>query len=162
MPDEIRIRQATAADGAAMWRLAGASGVLELNSAYCYLLIAKHFGDTCMVAEGAKGVAGFVMAYRPPPTPAAVFVWQIGVAKAARGQGIAGRLLDAVAESTRAEYLEASVATGNRASQALFRSFARRHGAPLDAAADFLNADDFPGEHETEKLFRIGPLSFKG
>lgn len=142
-----------------MWQLVRTSGVLELNSAYCYLLMAKHFGATCFVAERGNALLGFVMAYRPPAQPDTAFVWQIGVAAETRGQGIAGRLLDTLVEESGADYLEASVGESNEASRALFSGFARRRGAAIDADTDFINAAEFPGEHETEKRFRIGPLA---
>ncbi|HET6724667.1 MAG TPA: diaminobutyrate acetyltransferase [Gammaproteobacteria bacterium] len=154
----LNIRPAIAADGGRMWELVRASDALELNSAYCYLLMAKHFGETCMVAERGDTLLGFVMGYIPPPQPDTAFVWQIGVAAEARGQGIAGRLLDTLVDSQDANWLEASVGESNAASRALFNGFARRRHATIDSDSDFINAAEFPGEHETEKRFRIGPL----
>ncbi|HET6655303.1 MAG TPA: diaminobutyrate acetyltransferase [Gammaproteobacteria bacterium] len=156
--DTINIRATTTADGGRMWALVRDSDALELNTSYCYLLMAKHFSATCLVAERGDELLGFVMAYRPPEQPDTVFVWQIGVAAAARGQGVAGKLLDALAKATGARYIEASVGESNGPSQALFNGFARRHNAAVDADADFIGAAEFPGEHETEKRFRIGPL----
>lgn len=154
----ITIRPTTAADGAAMWRLADASDALEANTAYCYLIMAKHFSMTCLVAEKAGHTLGYAMGYRPPAQPETVFVWQIGVASDVRGQGIAGRLLDTLATTTKAVYIEASIGVSNTASQALFNGFARRRKVPVDSRSDFLNAAEFPAEHETEKRFVIGPL----
>lgn len=159
MSDSINIRSTTTADGGRMWALVRESDALELNTSYCYLLMAKHFSATCLVAERGDELLGFVMAYRPPDQPDTAFVWQIGVAAAARGQGIAGRLLDALADTSGARYIEASVGETNAASQALFNGFARRREANVDSDADFINAAEFPGEHETEKRFRIGPLA---
>ncbi|HET8551579.1 MAG TPA: diaminobutyrate acetyltransferase [Gammaproteobacteria bacterium] len=141
-----------------MCELVRASDALEMNTEYCYLLMARHFGDTCLVAERGNELLGFVMGYRPPNQPDTAFVWQIGVAAAARGQGIAGRLLDALVETTGARFLEASVGESNVPSRALFTGFARRRDAAIESDADFISAAEFPGEHETEKLFRIGPL----
>ncbi|HET7568968.1 MAG TPA: diaminobutyrate acetyltransferase [Gammaproteobacteria bacterium] len=154
----VTIRRAVPADGGRMYELVRASDALETNTAYCYLLMARHFGDTCLIAERGDELLGFVMGYRPPRQPDTAFVWQIGVAAAARGQGIAGRLLDALVGTIGARFLEASVGESNAPSRALFTGFARRHDATLESDADFINATEFPGEHETEKLFRIGPL----
>jgi diaminobutyrate acetyltransferase len=156
--DTITIRAAASGDGARMCELARASEALEMNTEYCYLLMAEHFADTCLVAEADGAMLGFVMGYKPPKQPDAAFVWQIGVAAEARGRGIAGRLLDALVDTSGANYLEASVGESNAASKVLFNGFARRRGARVESDADFLNASEFPGEHETEKLFRIGPL----
>ena len=47
----VVLRAAEAADGPAIWKLVRDSRVLDLNSLYSYLLICRHFGDTCVVAE---------------------------------------------------------------------------------------------------------------
>lgn len=159
MSDDINIRNTRAVDGARMWELVRESDALELNTSYCYMLLAKHFDATTLVAERGDQLLGFVMAYRPPRQPDTAFVWQIGVAAAARGQGVAGKLLDSLASNSGARYIEASVGVSNEPSRALFSGFARRHDAAVDSDEDFINAAEFPGEHETEKRFRIGPLA---
>lgn len=159
------LRAATARDGVAMWRLACASGALEPNTPYAYLLLATHFASTCLVAASPElppgELAGFVAAYRPPSRPDAVFVWQIGVAAAARGRRLASRLLDALVAlpaCREVRFLEATVAPSNTPSTRLFKSFARAHGVPCEVGPGF-TADDFaPLDHEAEPLFRIGPL----
>ncbi len=45
----------------------------------------------------------------------------------------------------------------NAPSRALFRGFARHRDAEC-RVEPFLTADLFPGEHEPEELFRIGPM----
>lgn len=154
------IRQPTREDGAAVWDLVGRTGSLEQNSAYAYLLLCTHFRDTCVVVEHEGELSGCVLAYRPPTHPDCVFVWQVGVAPTARGQGLAGDMLDAVMQlpaCRNARFLTASVAPGNQASRALFAAFARRYGVPLEEQ-DFLSADCFPNAHEAEPLLIIGPL----
>jgi L-2,4-diaminobutyric acid acetyltransferase len=54
-------------------------------------------------------------------------------------------------------FVEAHVAPDNRASEALFRKFARVRRAPVVFAEGF-SADDFPDPHAAERLVRIGPL----
>lgn len=147
-------------DAATIWRLVGESGVLEQNTAYAYVLMCTHFADTCLVAEDGGEIVGFVVAYRPPTDTECVFVWQVGVADHARGRGIAGQLLDAlVAEPgcRGVRYLEATVAPSNEASKALFTGFARRAGVPFEVGAGF-GAHLFPGAHDPEHSYRIGPF----
>lgn len=156
----VHLRCPSVRDGAAIWRLVKDSGALDLNSAYAYLMMAEWFRDTCVVADGDGAIAGFVMGFVPPRQPDTVFVWQIGVDAAQRGRGLGLRLLDAL--SVRApdsvRYVEASITTSNRASEALFRGFARSRGASC-VVSDLFPADAFPsGGHEAERRFRIGPL----
>lgn len=162
-PDPVRIRTGTPADAAAIWRLVGASGALEQNTAYAYVLLCSHFGRTCVVAEMDGAVVGFVAAYRPPVRPEAVFVWQVGVVDRARGRGIAGRMLDALVRLPACRdvrFLEATVTPSNGPSQALFTAFARRHDAPC-VVGDGFGPELFPGTHEAEHAYRIGPLNLE-
>lgn len=144
-----------------MWRLARDAGALEANSAYCYLLMCREFGETCVLAEEAGAPAGFVMAFRPPERPDAVFVWQVGVSPAHRGRGVGGGLLGALARRASGRgvrYLEATVAPSNKASRALFESFARRMDAPIRWLPGY-SPELFPeGAHEEETLLRVGPF----
>src|SRR5690606_39939797 len=86
----------TERDGSAIWEVVRRSGKLDLNSAYCYLMLGKYFEHTCAVAELNEKIVGFVIGFRPPQKPDTWFVWQIGVDHEARGRGIARKLLDHV------------------------------------------------------------------
>lgn len=143
-----------------MWSLVRASRVLDLNSPYAYLLVCSHFAATSAVAERAGALVGFVAAYAPPGRPDTLFVWQIGVAEAARGCGLATRLLRHAVDSAGYRYLEATITASNRASWALFQGFARRRAAAFRETAGFA-ATHFPQglAHEAETLVRIGPLA---
>lgn len=154
----LAFRSARTADGPTLWELARANG-LDENSPYAYLLWAECFGDTTVVATEADDdvPVAFVTAFRRPDDPATVFVWQIGVDAAHRRQGIAGALLDQLAERTAATHLEATVTPSNSASETLFRRFGARHGAPV-ATGELFSEELFPPGHEAEVLFRIGPI----
>ena len=59
----FRFRSARPTDGAALWQLVRATGTLETNSPYFYVLFATDFGATCLLAEAPDGdVADAVMA----------------------------------------------------------------------------------------------------
>lgn len=159
--DAIHLRPARVGDGARVWRLLGEIGALERNSCYTYLLLCSHFSSTCVIAELDDEIVGFVLAYRPPSDPDAVFVWQIGVVANMRGHGLAGRLLGALLALPAcrdARFLTATVSPENRASLALFRGFARHGGLDCVLEAGF-PAELFAHPHPDENLFRIGPRS---
>jgi L-2,4-diaminobutyric acid acetyltransferase len=157
--EPLRFRPPSVDDGPALWRLVIDVGTLDRNSSYTYLLLCRDFSETCIVAERAGELLGCVTGYRPPAQPDTLFVWQVGVAERARGQGLAGRLLDRLLLSDGCRdvrFLETTVTPSNAASHALFRSLAGRLAAELAESAGF-PADLFPeGGHEREDRLRIG------
>ncbi len=157
----IRLRKPHVADAGDVWQLVRDSGILDVNSAYCYMLLASHFAETCLLAERRDRVVGFVTGYRPPDKEDTAFLWQIGVAKEVRGRKLGLQLargflaLDGF-EGVR--FLETTVTPSNRKSDALFRALRRELGTRLEVRPHF-EADLFPEDgHETERLYRIGPF----
>ena len=144
-----------------MWDLVRHTGILDLNSPYCYLLLFKDFSDTCVIAERDDEVVGFMTAYRPPQDPDLIFVWQIGVREAARGKGLGTAMLLSLLERpacSEIRYLEATVTPSNHNSFRLFQSLARRLGTQFKSESGF-EEEHFPeGGHEVEHLIRIGPI----
>jgi|SRR5690625_3950492 len=158
--DSIQFRSPRVEDGRVVWKLVREGGTLEANTAYCYLLLCSHFAENGLVAERDGEIAGFVMAYRPPSDPEAVFVWQVGVAPAGRGEGLATRLLNRLIEqpgNRSVRWLTATVDPDNTPSNKLFAAFARKQGAELQTEAGF-GPELFPPGHAAEPLLRIGPL----
>jgi L-2,4-diaminobutyric acid acetyltransferase len=161
---DLQIDRPSVADGAALWRIARDSKVLDLNSSYAYLLWCRDFAATSAVARDASGAAvGFVTGYVRPDRPGTLLIWQVAVDDAYRGRGLAAALLDGLVARTVTERavttLETTISPDNLPSQRLFTSFAERHGAPLERETLF-GAGLFPdGPHEPEVLYRIGPLS---
>lgn len=157
----VTLRKPTVADGRVIWELVSNSGVLDLNSPYSYLILCKHFADTCLLAEQGGQVVGFVTAYRPPVSPEVVFVWQVGVAESLRGQGLGSTLLYSLLDTEAcrdASFLEATVTPSNTASLRLFQSLARRLEAGFREEPCF-REEHFGGvAHEPEHLVRIGPF----
>src|SRR5699024_3870995 len=88
----------------------------------------------------------------------ALMIWQVAVDDAARGHGLASRMLDYLVETTSAQSLETTVTDDNAASNRLFASLAERHGANHDITALF-TPDMYPDNHDTEYLHSIGPLT---
>ncbi len=145
-----------------MWRVAGASGELDLNSSYMYLVFARDFAETCRVALVDEEVVAFVLGYRRPALPDRLFVWQVAVDERHRGAGLAGRMLDDLLSASASAdpavaYVETTITDDNTASQRLFASFAERWDARLETSGLF-EAQDFPDRHDAEPLHRIGPF----
>jgi L-2,4-diaminobutyric acid acetyltransferase len=177
------MRHPVSADAAAIHRLVRTDGGLDLNSLYCYLLIGRDFSRTSLVAirRGTTGesLAGFVSAYRPPERPGTLFIWQIGVARDARRQGLARRMLHrllALPACRGIRLLEATVTPSNEASRGLFTRLAADLGAACRVEPGFAaelfagggpsigaaGAGDAHEPHEREDCFVIGPLAGAG
>lgn len=159
--DRLILRCPTAEDGPAITALIAASPPLDPNSAYCNLLQASDFADTCVVAERDGRIVGWVSGYRPPSHPERIFVWQVAVDATARGEGLAGRMLDSLIARPAvrgATTLTTTITKANAASWGLFTAFARRHGATLSKAERFTRAVHFAGAHDTEWQASITPL----
>lgn len=155
-------------DGAGILTLVHRLGVLDINSAYAYMLIGEHHAGTSVVAEIDGELGGFISGYLLPADPETLFVWQVGVAQAGRGKGLATRMLAEILKRPACadvRYLDTTVGPTNAPSQALFRGLARRLNARIDEtelfSAELFDAFD-EGEphepHEPEILFRIGPF----
>ncbi|WAL94759.1 diaminobutyrate acetyltransferase [Streptomyces sp. Je 1-369] len=163
LPEGLRLDSPDVADGAAIWRIARDSKVLDLNSSYSYLLWCRDFAATSLVARDADGeTVGFITGYIRPEHPDVLMVWQVAVDHGQRGRGLAGALLEGltakVAAGRALTRIETTIAPSNTASERLFLSFARRHGASVERKVLF-DAGLFPDDgHEPEVLYRIGPL----
>ncbi len=168
---KLRLRSPDPRDGARIWALVRDSGSLDLNSCYLYLLLARDFAATCVVAERERDsdesrsesgeILGFVSAYLRPEQPDTVFVWQVGVAEAARRQGLARRMLDHLLARDACRsvcYLEATVSESNAASRRLFQSLARDRAATHVYSSGFTSDMFGSDQHEPEPLLRIGPF----
>ncbi len=158
---EIVFRQPRLNDGADIQELIASCEPLDVNSTYCYLLLCKHFADTCVVAEQDGDPVGFLSGYLQPAERDVFFVWQVAVNEAARGQGLGKRLLSEVLTRPfcrKARYLEASVTAPNDASRRLFNSFAEEIGVPC-REQPFFRSEVFGSEaHDEERALRIGPF----
>ena len=156
--DELTIGHPEVSDGVACWRIAEATGVLDLNSRYAYLLWCRDFAATSVVARHGGDVIGFVTGFRRPEAPSTLVVWQVGVDAAARGRGVAAAMLDALfGRVPGVDHLEATVTPDNTASIALFSRFAERRGAPVHRE-ELFGAELLGDGHAPEILFRIGPV----
>lgn len=158
----ISIRPLETQDAIQVWRLIADCPPLDPNSLYCYLLLCTHFANTSAIAEQAGTPVGFVSAYLPPEHQDTLFIWQVAVSAAARGEGLASRMLKHILGRPQCKgvaYLETTITTENRPSWALFESFARRLAADMERSILFDKEEHFAGTHESENLLRIGPFN---
>lgn len=159
--EEIILRIPSAEDALSVHRLVAACPPLDPNSLYCNLLQCTHFSDTCAAALLGGELAGFISGYLPPQQPDTLFVWQVAVGGAARGRGLALRMLKhllARPACRAVSFLETSVTPGNAPSRALFTALARDLDTTLEQQPWFDRRRHFGGDHDDEVLFRIGPF----
>lgn len=145
-----------------MHELVARNPPLDPNSVYCNLLQCSHFGETAIIAKHDGAAVGFVSGYRIPNRPECLFIWQIVVDSAARGQGLAARLLNAQLQSEACagvRFIETTITQSNEASRAVFKKFANAHRVSLEEAPLFDKDRHFDGQHDSEYLIRIGPFT---
>ncbi|WP_120004128.1 diaminobutyrate acetyltransferase [Nesterenkonia muleiensis] len=158
----IILRAPTVADGADLWRLADGTGVLDTNTPYAYLLWARDFAATSVIAEVEAEPAGFISGYLKPSDPQTLFIWQVAVDSTFRGRGLAKKMLFELVGRTQAARLETTITADNQASIALFTALAREHGTEIQSRPLFTQ-DLFPSEsgetHADEDLYTVEPLN---
>ena len=148
-------------DGPAITDLIAASPPLDTNSAYCNLLQSSHFADTSILVEGDEGLLGWISGYRIPTEPQTLFVWQVAVARAARGHKLGKRMIKKLVSRKSLDdvtHIKTTITRDNAASWGLFNSVASELGAELSSAPHFNREEHFGGAHETEHMVTIGPF----
>lgn len=163
-PRQIRFRKPREEDGPEIWELVKSTGVLDLNSAYSYLMLCKYFSGTCVVAEYDNEIIGFLSAFKPPGRLDVIFVWQVAVAPSQHRKGLGSAMLQVLLrrkECAGVRFLETTITPSNIPSQSLFRKLARNADARCEVEECF-SGDLFPGSnHEAELMYRIGPIQGK-
>jgi len=158
----VWLRAPKPADAAAIHQLVVECPPLDLNSLYAYLLLTEHFAQTCVLAGSGDEVLGFISGYLPPDRADVLFIWQVAVHPAARGQGLARRMLsDLLSRPALAgvHYMETTVSPDNVASRRVFAGVAKACAAPVTEHSLFPTQLFGGADHEDEPLLRIGPLS---
>lgn len=157
--DKIHTRKPKADDGYDIHQLIANSPPLDLNSVYSYYLLCKHYRDSCVIAEYQNQIVGFISAYPLPQQPQTLFIWQVVVDQAYRGQRIAWRMLSSLVQryqQTELQQVEATVNPSNTASRGLFERLAVEQNTMLQEEV-FLDATAFgtKDNHESELLLRV-------
>jgi L-2,4-diaminobutyric acid acetyltransferase len=160
-PQTPSLRPPDAKDGEAVHRLIATCPPLDPNSIYCNLLQCSHFADTSVAAELEGELLGFISGYLIPERTDTLFIWQVAVSEKARGQGLAGKMLQHIINRPRREsvrYIETTITESNTASWSLFEHLAKKLSTRLDRSAMFDRKLHFADKHDSEILVRIGPL----
>lgn len=164
MSKAIRFELPSKSDGMAIYQLVKSCPPLDLNSSYLYFLQATHFAETCVLARQDAEILGFVSGYIHPQEPNTLFIWQVAVAEAARGQGLAKQLLLNLIQRdnlTQINKVITTISPSNKASQGVFTSFANQYGLTVQTEEfltemDFISSDsDQNQDHEAEELYSI-------
>ncbi|MCA9395700.1 MAG: diaminobutyrate acetyltransferase [Candidatus Omnitrophica bacterium] len=161
----VLFRSPKTSDAAVIAGMVRESKVLDPNSDYSYLLLCSHFSDTCLIAEGAEGPAGFVTGYTVPKHNDTLFIWQIYVEPVYRRTGLGISMIEALLEKQIPQgicYIEATINPSNKSSQKMFQFLAAKHNTRCEETV-FFNKDLFQSDrHEEEVLYRIGPIKSPG
>ena len=158
------ITNASKEDGPAVYEIVKKSHSLDLNSCYCYLLLCTHFDKFCLIAKVDKEAVGFVAAYPHPHCADTLFVWQIAVDPRFQNLGIGTDLLQRLvllAAENNLSYIETTITPSNKASFTLFKKISEKYGADCRESVYFPSSL-FKGDHEEERLLRIGPIKKEG
>lgn len=157
----VNIREPNLSDGAAVWELVKNTKILDVNSSYSYLLWCSNFSETSVVIELNDEIIGFISGFINPTATNRLFIWQVAVAEAGRGQGLATRMLHHLLERKSCEdiqYIETTISPSNIPSKKLFHRLARDLKTDIQVSEYFVS-DDFPEKgHEDELLHEIGPF----
>jgi L-2,4-diaminobutyric acid acetyltransferase len=130
-----------------------------LNSRYTYFLLAKDFSDTCVVVEHKGKIIAFSSGYIPPSRRDTFFNWETVVHRDYRGHSLQKRMLLHQIKTTSAKFFEGTVNPSNEVSKRNFCELARLLNTKCQKKVLF-NEEDFENDgHETEVLYRIGPIS---
>lgn len=149
-------------DAGAIWTLVQESGVLDVNSSYCYLVLCEYFAETTVVVRQGDRLAGFLTALVSPDDMSRLFVWQVGVSAADRSRGLAKHMLRHLLARSACQgvtHIETTVSPSNIPSNYLFSSLARDLDTTLEARGTY-SPEFFPeSDHEPEQRLLLGPFN---
>jgi diaminobutyrate acetyltransferase len=156
----LTIRKVAFKDIAEVYKLLTANRpYVGLNSRYTYLLLARDFSDTCLVALNGERIIAFSSGYVPPGRPDTFFSWEVVVDKDYRGNGLQTMLLLHQLRLIDAKYFEGTINPSNGASEKNFLEIARILNADASKSVLFGEEDFEYDGHEAEILYRIGPIT---
>lgn len=155
------IRPPKVDDAPRMWELVNRSENLDSNSLYSYFMWCRDFSSTSAVAERADGeVIGFITAYCRPESPEVLFAWQTATDLTDSRPGLPGAMLRTLLQrgvGKGVTHLETTVNPGNRPVIMMLEKCAASLGAPVERCILF-DSSQFPDDHPSEVLYRIGPV----
>ena len=141
LTDPVSIRPVTGSDAELLRALAAACPPLDVHTPYTYWVLTRMFPGSCFIAFSGDTPVGFVTSV---VADGKAFLWQVGVLPAARGRGLSAALINAVSDHARTSGItavETTVAPGNAASLAAFRSYAAGNGLVFDQVGSMVVRD---------------------
>ena len=105
-------------------------------------------------------IVGFVSGYMIPHKNNQLFIWQVAVAKALRGQNLAMRMIMYISDNLNTQYIVSTVSPSNHSSIRVFQKIAQSLNAKLTNEVLF-EINDFNEAHEEEVQYTIGPFTLK-
>ncbi len=160
--NEFIFRKPSASDGFFVSELIKSCPPLDTNSVYCNLLQCVHFSSTSVVLQKEGRLVGFVSGYIVPDRKNTLFVWQVAVGEEARGNGMAGKMIDHIIDRETSSdlcFIETTITVNNKSSWAVFEKISEKYSAPLSREILFDKEKHFSGQHDSEMLVRIGPIN---
>jgi L-2,4-diaminobutyric acid acetyltransferase len=148
-------------DGQSIFELIKRCEPLDLNSSYLYFIQSHFFNNTCAVLKNKSDqIQAFVSGFIKPNDHKTLFIWQVAVDESMRGQGVAIRLIEFILKNNPLiTHIETTVTKNNQASRKMFASLSTKLDTQMTEQV-FLDKDKhFFNQHESEYLFRIGPIT---
>ena len=161
-PADLQISSPTAEDAAEIHALIASCPPLDQNSLYANLIQCTHFARHCAIARSNGRVVGWISGHRPPQHQNTYFLWQVAVHRDMRGKELARHMLASILsrpEQSGTTRIETSITRSNEASWALFSSLSRWLKAPMRSAPWFDRERHLAGQHASEHLVMIGPIT---
>lgn len=131
---------------------------LEVHTAFTYWVLGRYSSPFCFLAESEGRPCGLLTAVATARPDSSLYVWQLGVSEQWRGKGVAGLLLDHLADAMRAadmQAFEVSISPANEPSRRTFESFAERVGGSWEQVGDLRVIDPVFGHDDSESIFRL-------
>ncbi|QEM82273.1 GNAT family N-acetyltransferase [Halomonas binhaiensis] len=153
---EIRFEHPSVVDAKSLFRLAACNDNLDLYPEYFYLVWARDFRKTSLVAKSGDRLLGYILAYIRPDDNRTLFLWQIAVDPSVRSSGLGfslvKKLIDSVGEDVSA--FEATIDVCNDAAYNTLTSLAKQYETNVSQKDLFLESD-FISSHHKETLIRL-------
>lgn len=154
------LRPAAPEDALSVHKMVEDNPPLDPNSLYCNLLQCSHFADTSVAVELDGQLVAFMTGYIKPHESDVLFVWQMAVSSECRGHGLAGVMLNQLVQRHKPRFIETTVTESNKASSSVFERFVQKRAVELSKTTLFDRDKHFGGRHDSEILYRIGPISY--
>ena len=129
---------------------------LDLHTGFTYWVLTQYNSRYCFAAELDGEICAVLTAVRTDNPDPQIYVWQVGVGTAARGLGLAGRLLEHLVAAMRRDRIgsfQVSIAPSNHSSLQVFTKFAERSGASLRPVGQLDVKDPYFKVDESETVY---------